>query len=254
MVRNVLGSVLALLGAAAAVWSPFRAWYDGRHGRYYRLGDLFSGSGVTDARADLFTSLFLPFAIAAVVTVVGVLLRSRLLVALAGISVLAFAVLWMVRIGQAESGLTVDSDGNGLGAGVAGALGGGVLLLIGAALMRGRGGRRERMATLPPSEPAEPSWQSDPAWNTGAGGQHGGRSEPTWQQGHGDQSEATWPHGHGEPSEPTWQHGPAGTSGQDGPYGPTDPTPDRPPPREPGGTGSGEDAPTATWRRPPDQR
>jgi hypothetical protein len=154
MVRNVLGSVLALIGAAAAVWSPFRAWYDGRLGRYYRLGDLFSGSGVTDVRAALFGSVLLPFIVAAVVTLAGILLRSRSLVALAGVIVLAFTVLWMVRVGQAESGLTVDSNGNGLGVGVATAFGGGVLLLIAALFMRGRGGgRRGRDRRLPPAEP-----------------------------------------------------------------------------------------------------
>ncbi|NEC66205.1 hypothetical protein [Streptomyces sp. SID9727] len=36
MIRNVLGAVLALAGAAAAVLSPFRDWYDGRLGRRRR--------------------------------------------------------------------------------------------------------------------------------------------------------------------------------------------------------------------------
>ncbi|MCF3125642.1 hypothetical protein IPZ68_39005, partial [Streptomyces arenae] len=106
MVRNVLGSILALIGATAAVWSPFQAWYDGRHGRHFRLDELFSGTGITDARAELFGSLFLPFAFAALLTLVGVLLRSRLMVGCAGVVVLGFTVLWMVRQGQAEGSLT----------------------------------------------------------------------------------------------------------------------------------------------------
>ncbi|WP_406105873.1 hypothetical protein OG698_26510 [Streptomyces sp. NBC_01003] len=138
MVRNVLGAILALLGATAAVSSPFRAWYDGRHGRYYRLGDLFTGAGVTDARAELFGSLFLPFVVAAAATLIGVVLRSRLLVAFAGVVVLAFTVLWIVRVGQAEGQMVVAGDGSGLGLGVAGAAVGGVLLLLGAAVMSGR--------------------------------------------------------------------------------------------------------------------
>ncbi|MET7699213.1 hypothetical protein [Streptomyces sp. NPDC005485] len=153
MARNVFGSILALVGATAAVWSPFRAWYDGRHGRSYRLGDLFSSSGVTDVRAGLFASLFLPLVIAGVITLAGVLVQSRVLVALAGVIVLGFTVLWMVRVGQAEGSLSVDSDGDGLGLGVAMAFGGGVLLLVAAALLRGRGRRRE---PLPP-EPSEPT-------------------------------------------------------------------------------------------------
>ncbi|MFI8790745.1 hypothetical protein [Streptomyces sp. NPDC055105] len=144
MVRNVLGSILALIGATAAVSSPFRAWYDGRHGRYYRLGDLFTGAGVTDARATLFGSLLLPFVVAAAATLIGIVLRSRLLVAFAGVVVLAFTVLWMVRVGQAEGRMVVAGDGSGLGLGVAGAVVGGALLLLGAAVMSGRQKGRPR--------------------------------------------------------------------------------------------------------------
>ncbi|MFD0511962.1 hypothetical protein ACFQ0Q_18935 [Streptomyces aureus] len=146
MVRNVLGSILALIGATAAVSSPFRAWYDGRHGRYYRLGDLFTGAGVTDARATLFGSLLLPFVVAAAATLIGIALRSRLLVAFAGVLVLAFAVLWMVRVGQAEGRMVVAGDGSGLGLGVAGAVVGGALLLLGAAVMSGRQKRQPEYA------------------------------------------------------------------------------------------------------------
>ncbi|WLQ35563.1 hypothetical protein P8A18_20025 [Streptomyces castrisilvae] len=141
MIRNVLGAIVALVGAAAAVLSPFRDWYDGRLGRSYRLGDLFTGTGVTGAHpGGLFTSLWLPFLCAAVVAVVGVVLRSRLLVALAGVVVLGFTVLWMVRQGQVNGSLAVASDGSGLQMGVASAAAGGVLLLLGAALMSGRRG------------------------------------------------------------------------------------------------------------------
>ncbi|MEU8957438.1 hypothetical protein AB0C93_24395 [Streptomyces sp. NPDC048518] len=168
MVRNVLGSVLALVGATAAVWSPFRAWYDGRHGRDFRIGDLFSGGGVTDAGAELFGSLFLPFAVAALLTLAGLLLRSRLLVAVAGVLVLGFTVLWMVRQGQAEGSLSVAGDGSGLGQGVLGAFGGGVLLLLGAAVMSGRGGGRgrrgRRVSRAPYGEDTAPGpYADDPA-------------------------------------------------------------------------------------------
>ncbi|MFJ6569943.1 hypothetical protein ACIQNU_21230 [Streptomyces sp. NPDC091292] len=145
MVRNVIGSVLALIGAAAAVWSPFLAWYDGRLGRTYRVPELFTANGVTGARAELFTSLFLPFAAAALITLIGIALRSRLVVALAGVIVLGFTVLWMVRVGQAAGSLVVAGDGTGLGLGVAAAFGGGALLLIASGVMSGRA-RRERWA------------------------------------------------------------------------------------------------------------
>lgn len=140
MVRNIIGSVLAVIGAAAAVASPFRAWYDGRHGRDYRVEDLFNG--ITGTSSDLWVSLLLPFVFAALVTLLGLVLRSRLLVALSGLIVLGFTVLWMVRQGQRADGLTLTSDGTGIGLGVAAALGGGVLLLIAAAVMSGRRTRR----------------------------------------------------------------------------------------------------------------
>ncbi|MFE3327807.1 hypothetical protein [Streptomyces sp. NPDC059176] len=142
MVRNVIGSVMALVGATAAVWSPFRVWYDGRQGSAYRVQDLFQG--VTRAQTELATSILLPFAFAALVTLIGLVLRSRLLVALAGVIVLGFTVLWMVRQGQAAGSLTVGGRGPALGDGVAAALGGGILLLLAAAVMSGRAPRLER--------------------------------------------------------------------------------------------------------------
>ncbi|ROQ24492.1 hypothetical protein EDD98_7101 [Streptomyces sp. PanSC19] len=136
MIRDTAGSVLALAGATAAVWSPFRAWYDGRPGRDYAIDELFTG--ITDAKTDLLGSILLPFAFAALVTLVGVLLRSRLLVSVAGLLVLGFAVLWTVRIGQVEGGLVVGTGGKGLGEGVGYAFGGAVLLFLGALVMPGR--------------------------------------------------------------------------------------------------------------------
>ncbi|MFI0261186.1 hypothetical protein ACH4OW_19360 [Streptomyces sp. NPDC017056] len=143
MVRNVLGSVLALVGAAAAVWSPFRAWYDGRQGREFRIEDLFDG--ISGTKAELLGSVFLPMAFAALLTLVGIVLRSRLLVALAGLVVLGFTILWMVRQGQAAGSLTVgDNPDQDLGIGVACALGGGAVLWLAALVMSGRRGVRSR--------------------------------------------------------------------------------------------------------------
>ena len=180
MIRNVLGPVLALLGAAAAVLSPFRDWYDGRLGRHYGIDGLFTG--ITGAHPAVLGSVLLPFLFAAVLAVAGVVLRFRPMVAVAGALVLGFTVLWMVRQGQAAGSLTVAGDGSGLQAGVAGAAGGGVLLLLGAALMRGRGGgaawrrRRSRRRrdepyaapgsaapdTWPPTREPGPSVQTSP--------------------------------------------------------------------------------------------
>ncbi|MFG2624424.1 hypothetical protein [Streptomyces sp. NPDC048473] len=163
MLRNVLGSVLALAGAAAAVLSPFRDWYDGRPGRHYRIDELFTG--ITGSRPGLLGSIFLAFLFAALLTVVGVVLRSRLLVASAGVVVLGFTVLWMVRQGEAVGSPTVAGDGSGVRWGVAYAAGGGVLLLLGAAVMSGRRGGGRRFARGGHDQPyAAPGSENPDTW------------------------------------------------------------------------------------------
>ncbi|MFC9734687.1 hypothetical protein ACFWGM_25055 [Streptomyces roseolus] len=178
MIRNVVGSVLALVGATAAVWSPFRAWYDGRHGSDYRIGDLFTG--ITGSGSGVIGSILLPFAVAALVALIGVVLRSRLLVAVAGVIVLGFTVLWMVRVGQAEGSLVVSGDGRGLGDGVANALGGGLLLLLGALVMAGRP-RRHRLepaAGRPHAHPTPDEGPPPEPYGTGHGTADHGTGDP----------------------------------------------------------------------------
>ncbi|MFI2778047.1 hypothetical protein [Streptomyces sp. ALB3] len=174
MIRNVLGSLVALVGAAAAVQSPFHSWYDDRLGRDYRVQDLFDGiSGVS---SSVLGSILLPFLFAALVALVGIVIRSRWVVALAGLVVIGFTVLWMVRQGQDAGGLTVDGGGSGLRWGVAQALAGGLLLLLDALLMSGRRRvpRKRRTAepypvppddhpdTWPPTQEPGPAAQTSP--------------------------------------------------------------------------------------------
>ncbi|AJT66420.1 hypothetical protein T261_4781 [Streptomyces lydicus] len=249
MVRNVIGSLIALIGATAAVWSPFRPWYDGRHGSDFRIEDLFTH--ITDSRASLYGSLFLPLAFAGLVTLIGVALRSRLLVAFAGVVVLGFTVLWMVRQGQAAGELTAGT--HGLGAGVPAALGGGVLLLVGALVMSGRrsrvGGRHagrrydegyddaygrydERPAPHPvasePWDPARPvthdpaaqEWTPEQYANDQYGDEYGSEGEPGGE-----------PPYEGPVTRPLTRPG----------FGPGGPGPERRPPHEPS---------TEPWPRP----
>ncbi|MFF1645378.1 hypothetical protein [Streptomyces sp. NPDC058240] len=163
MIRNVLGSVLALAGAAAAVLSPFRDWYDGRLGRHYRIDELFTG--LTAGRPGPLGSILLAFLFAALLAVVGVVLRSRLLVAASGVVVLGFTVLWMVRQGESVGSLTVAGDGSGPGWGVAEAAAGGVLLLLGAVVMSGRRGAGGRLARRARNEPyAAPGSENPDTW------------------------------------------------------------------------------------------
>ncbi|MFF3827182.1 hypothetical protein ACFYXN_25370 [Streptomyces griseus] len=154
MIRNVLGSLVALAGAASAVLSPFRDWYAGRAGQDYRVEDLFGG--ITAAEPGVLVSMLLPFLAAALLVIAGVVLRSRLVVALAGLVVLGFTVLWMVRQGQAAGSLVVAGDGSGLQVGVVNALAGGALMLIGALLMSGRGRQVRRSRRDREREPVEP--------------------------------------------------------------------------------------------------
>jgi hypothetical protein len=174
MVRNVLGGVLAVLGATAAVASPFRPWYEARLGREYRLPDLFTSGGVTAAQPNLLWSLFLPFLLAAALTLLGLLARLRGPVLLAGVLALGCTVLWAVRAAQANGdSLTVAADGSGLRVGAAGAAGGGVLLLLAAAVMTGRVRRAPAPppAPLPAPPPPPPVFQDGPDeddWRTPA--------------------------------------------------------------------------------------
>lgn len=145
-IRNTIGIVVAVVGAAAAILAPFRSWYNGRLGHDFRVWELFTGVGVTNSGAGLFASMFLALLVGAVLTLLGVVFRSRLLVLIAGIITLGFAILWMVRQGQAQGSLTVTGDSNGLGSGVGLALLGGLLMLIGSAVMGGRERRAVRKA------------------------------------------------------------------------------------------------------------
>src|SRR5882757_4953163 len=155
MFRSILGSLLALAGAVAAVRSPFHPWYAGRHGSDIRLDDLFTDVGVTPHGAAPLGSLLLPMGFAALLTLLGVLARSRAAVALAGILVLGTTVLWMVRQARFSGSLTVGGDG--LGSGVAWAALGGLLLFLGAHLMAGSRPRRATApAPVPPVEYAPP--------------------------------------------------------------------------------------------------
>ncbi|MFE7424159.1 hypothetical protein [Streptomyces sp. NPDC057545] len=181
MIRNVPGSVLALAGAAVTVLSPYRHWYDGRLGRHYRILDPFTG--ITSARPGLLSSILLFFLFTALLTLIGVVLRSRSLVAVAGVLVLGFTVLWMVRQGQVLGSLGIASNGSGLRWGAAGAAAGGVLTLLGAALMPGRrhGGERREGGWRPGRQ--HPVREGDARPYAAPGSEHPDTCPPTQEPG-----------------------------------------------------------------------
>ncbi|MGW5352110.1 hypothetical protein ACWERV_16575 [Streptomyces sp. NPDC004031] len=160
MLRNISGSLLALIGAVLAVWSPFRIWYGGRLGSRIRVDGLFTGAGVTPDDAALLGSLFLPMAFAALLALLGLLAYSRLAVGAAGVLVLGVTVLWMVRQGMSAGSLTAGGDG--MDVGVAAAFGAGTLLLLATAALPPRAGGRARpeagdgFAAAEPSPPPAP--------------------------------------------------------------------------------------------------
>lgn len=127
--RYLAGSVLVLIGAVAVVWSAWLPWYNGRDGRHYGLGDVFDG--ISNTRAQLFGSLFLPMAVAALIALYGTLTRWRLLVVLAGLLVLFITAVWMLRQSQLVGGVKINTQGTGLDVGTANAVFGGAFMLIG---------------------------------------------------------------------------------------------------------------------------
>ena len=152
--RNVLGGLLALIGAAATLVSPWQPWYNNRHGSSYKFYEVF-GSGVTPSGSGIMDSVFLVFLVMAVLAVVGVLLRSRAMVGFAGVVAFGFTILWMVRQGQAAGELTITGANNrGLGSGVAYAFAGGLLMIIGSLMMAGRP-RRTVVADRPTEKAAD---------------------------------------------------------------------------------------------------
>lgn len=215
MIRNILGSLLALLGAAAVVRSPFHPWYGGRPGREYGFAELFTGSGVSSSAAGTASGLLVPMAAAAVLTVLAVLLRSRILQTFAGLLALGFTVLWMVRQGQAAGSLTAGNDG--LGTGVALAAGGAAVILLGAVVMRGRPRKqrrrsREREDDQRPyaQDPYDPATRQSRATSYGQGAHDAARPG---RYGTTPQSPPVTPHG--GPQRPVEWPG-AGAGGQQG--------------------------------------
>lgn len=135
--RNVLGSVVALVGAAAAMISPFANWHGGQSGLDLHLARLFTSAGPPGpGLPGLLVNFMLPMLVAAVLVALGVLFRSRLPVALGGLLALALAVLWTFRmygdVGELRFGA------GGVGAGEIIALAAGIMMLLGAMVMAGR--------------------------------------------------------------------------------------------------------------------
>lgn len=208
MMRNVLGAALALIAAVAALVSPFRDWYADRAGQDIPLGDLFSRDGLVSGDAGLLTGMFLPMLGAAVLVVAGVLLGSRLLVALAGVVALGFTILWMVRQYQVADSLVIGADG--MSDGAIGALAAGVLLLIASTVMTGRR-LVMRARTVPVDDRSGPARRDDTVvsgpWDDGTGG--------SWEDAERRERHGGGRYGPQEPHDRPGHYGPDDRRGRD---------------------------------------
>ena len=109
--RRLLGLVLVVVAAAAALWSAFLTWYSSRDGTDIRIQDLFNG--LTFQKSNTYGSLLIPLAISAVLVLAGIVVWWRWLWALGGLVAIATAILWGVRQAQTVEGLHSGLMGNG---------------------------------------------------------------------------------------------------------------------------------------------
>ena len=142
--RRMIGTVLGLIAAAAAVWSAFLAWYAGRHGSNIRIQDLFS-TGITLNNASTMTSLFLPLAFAALLYLVSAIIGWRWPLVLGGLICIATPLLWGTRQAQNVAGLHAALVGRGPQLAAAA----GALMLIAAVVAPPRRRRERPTATRP---------------------------------------------------------------------------------------------------------
>ncbi|MER7848214.1 hypothetical protein ABTZ03_30220 [Kitasatospora sp. NPDC096077] len=132
MRRVAVASLLALAGAAALVLSAFQPWYEKSDPRSVPIADLFQGFS-PDRTATTGTSMMIPLAAGAAIAALALLVRSRLVMLLAGLLALATCVLWTVQ--KALEVAPVSFDITDLHTGLWNAYGGVLLLLIAVAVL-----------------------------------------------------------------------------------------------------------------------
>jgi hypothetical protein len=121
--RTLIAIVATVAGAAALVYSTFLPWYRDRQGRQIPLSDLWNG--ITPNTTDMVNGLFVPMAVAAVLTMFGLIIGRRWVMSIGTIIALAVFVAFLGQQMQTEALASQFRQG------FWSAAGGVVLLLIG---------------------------------------------------------------------------------------------------------------------------
>ncbi|HEX6328292.1 MAG TPA: hypothetical protein VFZ72_17125 [Jiangellaceae bacterium] len=176
--RRVAGAFLALLGAVGVTASAYLNWFGDRTPEAVPLDRLFQ-SGVTEQASSYWTSVALPLALVTVVAVVGVILRSRIVLVVAWLIGAATLVLFVVQQANDTAGFAIGDLQTGVWVALAGLL----VMLLGVLSMGGRAhpepewaepretvGARERAATIDDRVPATdaPATAADPSASAAA--------------------------------------------------------------------------------------
>ncbi len=131
--RRVAGAFLALLGAVGVTASAYLNWFADRTPQTVPIDRLFQ-SGVTGEASSYWTSVALPLALVTLVAVVGVILRSRLVLAVAWLIGAATLVLFVVQQANDSADFSVGDLQTGAWIAIAGLL----VMLLGVASMGAR--------------------------------------------------------------------------------------------------------------------
>ena len=157
--RRVAGGFLALLGAVGVTASAYLNWFDDRTPETVPIDRLFQ-SGVTEEASSYWTSVALPLAIVTLLAVIGLVLRSRLILVVGWLIGVATLVLFVVQQANDDADFSVGD----LQAGAWVALAGLIVMLLGLASMGGR--------PKPEPEAAEPSETVSARERGAAGGEY----------------------------------------------------------------------------------
>jgi hypothetical protein len=158
-VPRTIGALIGAVGALGVAASAYLDWFAGQMPTEIPLERLFS-TNVSGTASAYWTSMAAPLAVAGVIGVLGGLLRSRLVITLAGLLGLATLVLWVLM--QAIDLSPEDLQASDYEAGLWVCVASLVVLTAGVLLM---GGSRRDDSPTPDQSPArnQPAAVDEPA-------------------------------------------------------------------------------------------